>query len=147
MRTRLHVNSQPKHGQTILCYINLQQKKKTLNVLFTTVTYPHWAYYVHFLALHWPPFCLQSPHKRFNTVLEFFLRNSEPYRHDSIKQWCESPVPPHSKDALLDANLVIVEAIWVQRTHHENPVWDYLSFMTVCYPAGGSHQLVGNIHS
>lgn len=64
-----------------------------------------------FLALHWPPFCLQSPHKRFNTVLEFFLRNSEPYRHNRIRQRCESPVPPHSKDALLDANLVIVEAI------------------------------------
>ncbi len=31
--------------------------------------------------------------------------------------WCESPVPPHPKGALLDWDLVTVEAIWVKWTH------------------------------
>ncbi len=31
--------------------------------------------------------------------------------------WCKSPVPPHPKSALLDWDLVTVEAIWVKWTH------------------------------
>ncbi len=56
-------------------------------------------------------------------MLETFLRNFGPYWHDSITQllqicwlhpWCGSPVPPHPKGALLDWDLVTVEAIWVK---------------------------------
>ncbi len=52
--------------------------------------------------------------------------------------WCESPVPPHPKGALLDWDLVTVEAIWVKWTHchvivmFKKPVWDDLSFVTWC---------------
>ncbi len=31
--------------------------------------------------------------------------------------WCESPIPPHPKGALLDWDLVTVEAIWVKWSH------------------------------
>ncbi len=40
--------------------------------------------------------------------------------------WCESPVPPHTKGALLDWDLVTVEAIWVKWTHYhvqETSLW------------------------
>ncbi len=101
----------------------------------------------------WTSFCLQNCFKsswhRFNKVLETFLRDFGPYWHDSITQllqicsaahpWCESPVPPHHKDALLDWDLVIVEAIWVKWTHcHvQETRWFELCDM-VHYPAGSS---------
>ncbi len=57
--------------------------------------------------------------------------------------WCKSPVPPHPKGALLDWDLVTVEAIWVKWTHchvQETSLrWFELCDM-VHYPAGSSHQ-------
>ncbi len=35
----------------------------------------------------------------------------------AVHPWCESLVPPHPKRALLDWDLVTVEAIWVKWTH------------------------------
>ncbi len=55
--------------------------------------------------------------------------------------WCKSPVPPHPKCALLDWDLVTVEAIWVKWTHcHVQEIslrWFKLCDM-VHYPAGSS---------
>ncbi len=88
---------------------------------------------------------------RFNKVLETFLRYFGSYWHDSITQllqicshpWCESPISPHPKGALLDWDLVTVEAIWVKSTHchvqETSLKWFELCDM-VHYPAGSSHQ-------
>ncbi len=38
--------------------------------------------------------------------------------------WCESPVPPHPKGALLDWDLVTVEGIWVKWTNVTSVPWD-----------------------
>ncbi len=106
----------------------------------------------------WTPFflqnCLNSSWHRFNKVLETFLRDFGPYWHDSITvsadliksaahPWCESPVPPHPKGALLDWDLVTVEDIWVKWTHcHVQET--SLRWFELCdmmqYPAGISHQ-------
>lgn len=45
--------------------------------------------------------------------------------------WCKTAIPPHPKAALLDCDLVIVEATYVQWTV-KKPVWDDLSFVTGC---------------
>lgn len=37
----------------------------------------------------------------------------------SCCRWCESPVPPHPKDAPLDWLLLTVEPIWVHWTHYQ----------------------------
>ncbi len=101
------------------------------------------------------PFCLQnclnSSWHRFNKVLETFLRDFCPYWHDSIMQFLQIcrlhiheanlPFPPHPKGALLDWDLVTVEAIWVKWTHchvqETSPRWLKLCDM-VHYPAGSS---------
>ncbi len=106
----------------------------------------------------WTLFCLQnclnSSCHRFNEVLETFLRDFGPYLHDSIgylsaaHPWYESPVPPHPKDALLDLDLVTVEAIWVKWNHchvQETSLrWFELCDM-VHYPAGSRHQKMGTL--
>ncbi len=76
------------------------------------------------------------------------------FNHASIESWFanysvldilqyESPVPPHPKGALLDWDLVTVEAIWVKWTHchvQETSLrWFELCDM-VHYPAGCRHQ-------
>ncbi len=103
----------------------------------------------------WTPFCLQnclnSSWYRFNKVLETFLRDFGPYCHDSITAvaadlstahpWCESPSYTTSKGALLDWDLVTVEAIWVKWTHcHvQETVWDWFELCDMLhYPAGSS---------
>ncbi len=61
----------------------------------------------------------------------------------SYYPWCESPVPPHPKGALLDWDLVTVEAIWVKWTHchvQETSLrWFELCDM-VHYPAGSTSE-------
>ncbi len=102
------------------------------------------------LVPSWTPFCLHFSWHRFNKGLETFFRYFGPYWHDSItlllylsaaQPWCESPVPPHPKGALLDWDLGTVEAIWVKWTHchvQETSLrWFELCDM-VHYPAGSS---------
>ncbi len=107
----------------------------------------------------WTPFslqnCLNSLWHWFNMVLETFLRDFCPYWHDSITQllqicWLhihDANLPFHHKCALLDCDLVTVEAIWVNWTHchvQETSLrWFELCDM-VHYPAGRSHQKMGN---
>ncbi len=103
----------------------------------------------------WTPFCLQnclnSSWHRFNKLLETFLRDFGPYWHDSITQLLqicrlhihESLVPPHPKGALLDWDLVTVEAIWVKWTHchvQETSLRWFELCDIVHYPARSSHQ-------
>ncbi len=127
--------------------------------------------YIHTLTSHfirytllvpdWILFCLQnclnSSWHRFNKVLETVLRDFGPYWHHAVAAdlsaahpWCESPVPPHPKGALLDWDLVTVEAIWVKWTNchvQETSLrWFELCDM-VHYPAGSSHQKMGILSS
>ncbi len=93
----------------------------------------------------WTPFCLQnclnSSWHRFNKVLETFLRDFGPYWSADLSaahSWCESPVPPHPKGALLDLDLVTVEAIWLKLTHchvQETSLRWFELCDTVHYPA------------
>ncbi len=91
--------------------------------------------------------CLNSSWHIFNNMLKTFLRDFGPYWHDRITQLLqicrlhihESLVPPHPKGALLDWDLVTVEAIWVKWTHcHVQET----SLRCICdmvhYPAGSS---------
>jgi len=57
--------------------------------------------------------------------------------------WCESLVPPHPKDALLDWDLVTVEVIWVKWTHchvQETSLRWFELCDTVHYPAGSTSE-------
>ncbi len=72
-----------------------------------------------------PPNCSQTAHFRvafYCGQLKAHLCNNH-----AAHPWCESPVPPHPKGALLDWDLVTVEAIWVH------------------YPAGSSLQKMGTL--
>ncbi len=131
-----------------LQYANLmstqQQHTLTGHFIKYTLLVPDWT---HFCLQN----CLNSSWHRFKKVLETFLRDFGPYWHESITRLlqicrlhihgCESPVPPHPKDALLDWDLVNVEAIWVKWTHchvQETSLrWFELCDM-VHYPAGSS---------
>ncbi len=102
--------------------------------------------------------CLNSSWHKFNEVLETFLSYFGTYWHESIMQmlqicrhahpWCNSPIPPHPQGALLDWDLVTVEAIWVKWTHchvqETSLTWFELCDM-VHYPAGSSHQKMGTL--
>ncbi len=61
----------------------------------------------------------------------------------AARPWCKSPVPPHPKGALLDWDLVTVEAIWVKWTYRHVQETS-LRWFELCdmlhYPAGSSHQ-------
>ncbi len=105
----------------------------------------------------WTPFCLQnflnSSWHRINKVLETFLRDFGPYWHDSITQLlqiCRLHIhdanlpPPHPKGALLDWDLVTVEAIWVKWTHSINQsemIWAFIHNAS-CWK---SHQKMGTL--
>ncbi len=62
--------------------------------------------------------------------------------------WCKFTVPPHPKSALLDWDLVTVEAVWVKWTHchvqETSLIWFELCDM-VHYPAGSSYQKMGTL--
>jgi len=64
--------------------------------------------------------------------------------------WWKSPFPPHPKGALLDWELVAVEAIWVQWTHchvqETSLIWFELCDMARC-SAGSSCQKMGTLWS
>ncbi len=109
-----------------------------------TFLVPGWT---HFCLLN----CLNSSWHRFNKVLETFLRDFGPYWHDSITQLLQIyrlhihdanlPVPTHPKAALLDWDLVTVEAIWVKWTHchvQETSLRRFEICDMVHYPAGSS---------
>ncbi len=123
-----------------------------------THTHTHTGHFIRYTVLiqSWTHFCLQncfnSSWHRFNKVLETFLRDFDPYWHDSITQLLqicrlhihdESPVPPHPKGALLDWDLGTVEAVWVKWTHchvQETSLrWFELCVM-VHYPAGSTSE-------
>ncbi len=90
----------------------------------------------------WTPFCLQNCLKE----LETFLRDFVPYCCrfvGCISMMWISCSPPHTKGALLDWDLVTVEAIWVKWTHC-NVKETSLRWFELCdmvhYPSGSIHQ-------
>ena len=114
---------------------------------------------VQLLVKGWSPFCLQnglnSSWHTFNKVLETFLRDFAPYWHDSITQLLQmcrlhiydGNLPFYPKAALLDWDLVTVEAVGVQGTHcdvQEASLRWYELCDVVHYPAGSSHQKMGH---
>ncbi len=146
-------------SQFELNYWNKWTFPRHSNLLRCTCTHTLTGNFIRYTLLvpGWTPLCLQnclnSSWHRSNKVLETFFRDFGLYWHDSITQllqiflaahpWCESPVPPHPKAALLDWDLVTVEAIWVKWTHchvQETSLRWFELCDIVHYPAGSSHQ-------
>ncbi len=105
----------------------------------------------------WTPFCLQTCLNSLWHILNSTYANNTTnlstrgWKHCSeilvhidmiaSRSCCKSPVPPHPKGALLDWDLVTVEAIWVKWTHCHVPETS-LRWFELCnmmhYPAGNS---------
>ncbi len=81
--------------------------------------------------------------KHYSEILSILIWSHHAVAADlsAAHPWCESPVPPHPKGALLDWDLVTVEPIWVKWTHchvQETSLrWFELCDM-VHYPAGSN---------
>lgn len=92
--------------------------------------------------------------RRFYKVLDVCRRSvthrrtDMPLVHVGAHPWCKSHVPPHPWAALLDGDLVTVEAIWahwtnyhVSRNHFENfECWDMTCRSAVTRWVQGSHE-------
>ncbi len=114
-----------------------------------------------FLVPCWTPFALRTTlilhsidstrcWKHYSEILVILIWYHHTVAADlsAAPPWCESPVPPHPKGALLDWDLVTVEVIWVKWTHchvQETSLrWFELCDM-VHYPAGSRHQKMGTL--
>ncbi len=82
----------------------------------------------------WTAFCLQnfnSSWHRFTKVLETFLRDFDPYWHDSITQLLQI-CRLHIHDANLPFHHIPKVLYWIEIWWLKKPVWDDLSFVTWC---------------
>ncbi len=110
----------------------------------------------------WTPFCLQnclnSLWHRFNKVLETFLRDFDPYWHDSITQLLQI-CRLHIHDANFPFHHIAKVLYWIEIWWLWRPIWvkwthchvqeTSLRWFELCdmlhYSAGGSHQKMGTL--